>query len=271
MRKRWKRAGYLLLSLMPLILLLALQAVYSVAFYALLGFLGLPDPEAYDDWYAVFSGCLNLAVIGIWYALLPVDEYYGPPKRMRSFAKTAAAYLLLGISLQYVAQYIYYFAAILNWQWAAEYAEVMERAGMYDPSFLLSLYVLLLAPIAEELVYRGVTLYYAGRAFSHFWIANVFQAALFGIFHLNVVQGAYAFVLGLVIGYIFHGRKKLSYCILFHMIFNLLGSFVPLPQYQGDSIWIHLLLFAGVCLMAAAGLFLFYLGTDNYDNKDILI
>lgn len=270
MKNLLNRAGYLLLSLIPMIFVLTFQAVCSFLLYYLMDFLNLTASVSYD-WYALFFGCVSLAVMGIWYLLLPVHRYYGTPGKSSSLEKTVVSYLLLGIALQYVAQYIYYFAAILNWRWAADYVEMMESVGMNDPSLLLILYVVLVAPVTEELIYRGVTLYYAGQAFSRFWLANLLQAALFGIFHLNVVQGLYAFLLGIVLGYIFRGRKKLSYCILFHIFFNLLGSFVTLPWYGGDSAWIHLLLFAGACLMAAAGMILFYSGTDNYYDKDIRI
>ncbi|MFQ6806449.1 MAG: lysostaphin resistance A-like protein [Lachnospiraceae bacterium] len=43
------------------------------------------------------------------------------------------------------------------------------------------------APVVEELIYRGLTLKIFQKAFP-FWAANVMQAALFGLMHMNLIQ-----------------------------------------------------------------------------------
>ena len=55
-------------------------------------------------------------------------------------------------------------------------------------------------PLAEELCFRGVSLTALGRHGLPFWAANLVQAALFAAFHFNIVQSAYAFACGLVLG-----------------------------------------------------------------------
>lgn len=55
-------------------------------------------------------------------------------------------------------------------------------------------------PLAEELCFRGVSLTALERRGLPFWAANLIQAVLFAAFHFNIVQSAYAFVCGLVLG-----------------------------------------------------------------------
>lgn len=55
-------------------------------------------------------------------------------------------------------------------------------------------------PLAEELCFRGVSLTALERHGLPFWAANFVQAVLFAAFHFNIVQSAYAFVCGLVLG-----------------------------------------------------------------------
>ncbi|MFQ7713992.1 MAG: type II CAAX prenyl endopeptidase Rce1 family protein [Agathobacter rectalis] len=45
-----------------------------------------------------------------------------------------------------------------------------------------------------------------------FALANLMQAALFGLFHLNWIQGIYAFALGIVLGYV---RTRWLYLLLY--------------------------------------------------------
>ena len=61
--------------------------------------------------------------------------------------------------------------------------------------------------------------FYRKKRGEKFWAANVIQAMAFGLCHLNVVQGIYAFVLGLAIGYIKEAYGHIKACILFHFLF----------------------------------------------------
>ena len=102
--------------------------------------------------------------------------------------------------------------------------ELLESAGLSgDIPLLMMIYSVCLAPIGEELVFRGVTLRIARRTFP-FWIANIIQALLFGIFHMNPIQGCYTFILGLILGYICEKGGTIYHVILFHFLFNLWGT-----------------------------------------------
>ena len=89
----------------------------------------------------------------------------------------------------------------------------------FRASILTVPYVMLAGPVAEELIFRGVILDRLKPAFP-FWVANVMQAALFGFFHLNVIQGLYAFVLGILLGMVVRVTGSIIGSMITHIIFN---------------------------------------------------
>jgi hypothetical protein len=101
----------------------------------------------------------------------------------------------------------------------------MDAAGMA----LLGIHVVLIAPIAEELCFRGLAFNRLLAAFP-FWKANVIQAALFGIIHLSPIQCVYAFLFGLLLGWIYHKTGRFEAAVTAHIAFNFapaLTAFVP--------------------------------------------
>ena len=81
-----------------------------------------------------------------------------------------------------------------------------------------------LAPIGEEFLCRGVCMHFGKKSFDKFWYANIFQALIFGILHLNWVQGVYAFFIGLVLGLLVEWYDSLLPAMLVHFIINFSSS-----------------------------------------------
>lgn len=76
------------------------------------------------------------------------------------------------------------------------------------------------ACIVEELSHRGVVY----LRMKHYWgrkNAMIFSALVFGIYHFNVVQGVYAFVLGLFFVWVYERYDSLWAPIVAHMSANL--------------------------------------------------
>lgn len=91
--------------------------------------------------------------------------------------------------------------------------------------YLLRLVVV--APLAEELCFRGVSLTVLERRGLPFWAANLIQAALFAAFHFNIVQSAYAFVCALVLGGL-RQRDGIGSSVVAHCVCNLSGVILSL-------------------------------------------
>ena len=132
---------------------------------------------------------------------------------------------------------------------------MLDAVSGASDTFSMFLYASLLAPVAEELLFRGFvlrTLRPYGKRF-----AILGSAFLFGLFHGNLLQTPYAFLMGLVLGYV-----AAEYSIRWAMGLHLFNNFVladlltrllnPMPEMMANMIQLILL---GGCL-AVSGVIL---------------
>ena len=86
------------------------------------------------------------------------------------------------------------------------------------------LFMTVLAPLAEELLFRRALIDrmrpYGER------LAVVTSALMFALFHGNFSQFFYAFLLGLLFGYVYLRTGRLRWSLLLHMLVNLLGTVI---------------------------------------------
>ncbi len=113
----------------------------------------------------------------------------------------------------------------------------------------------LLVPIAEEVVFRGGVL---GRLLAisgreRHWVAILVSALVFGCVHGNLAQGVHAFVIGLLLGWMYYRTGSLVPGIVFHWVNNSVAyvMFNLMPQ-MADGKLIDL--FHGNSRMMGAGL-----------------
>lgn len=110
---------------------------------------------------------------------------------------------------------------VLSWFFPeafSAYNESLNKLG-FSTNVLSWVYSIFLAPICEELCFRGLTLHYT-RQHMTFFKANLLQAVLFALIHMNLIQMCYALVLGLTLGYVYRFYGQIKACIGFHMLFN---------------------------------------------------
>ncbi len=127
--------------------------------------------------------------------------------------------VLMGIALQVlVSMCLNAIYPLLPQILIEQYDALMET--LLGGNVLLSLFVtVILAPLAEELLFRGVTLRKATKIMP-FFLANILQAVLFGIYHGNLIQGVYAFAIGLILGYVAEYFHSIWASILLHAFVN---------------------------------------------------
>lgn len=268
-----RKTGSVLFCLLPFLLAFALNLIVSVVavVFKIITII-LTDPSIINDFDTYYSrvqemlmdgpflagisaiyAVLAAAIMGFWYWMRFVRKKIS--RRTVSqiiHPQMFLGLLLLMIGMQYISTYIVNLTAVINPGWLETYETLMENIGFGDLSLILVIYSVIIAPVSEELIFRGVTMSYARRIMP-FWLANIFQAFLFGVFHGNVVQGAYAFVVGLFCGYVCHRSGSIYLSILFHFLFNLWGTFMSANAlYSGGSILLHILIFiisAGIALL----------------------
>lgn len=208
--------------------------------------------------FSVFS----IAVFGIWYYKSCGGNFKINVK------KNFHPYEILGIVLlvpgtQFMSSIITSMIAFIFPSWLEDYMELLETAGLSgDIPLLMMVYSVFLAPISEELAFRGVTLRIARRAFP-FWIANIMQALLFGIFHMNPMQSCYTFIVGLFMGYICEKGGSLYHAIFFHFLFNLWGTTASEWLVLTDPTIQGLLVIVGTIVGLSGGFYFFIKGTRS--------
>ena len=78
----------------------------------------------------------------------------------------------------------------------------------------------LLAPFAEELVFRGAILRALLRWTPQHWVAIAISAFLFALIHANPAQMPHAFVIGLLLGWLYYRTDSIVPGIVYHWINN---------------------------------------------------
>ena len=254
MKKLGRSCGYLALIFATFIAALIIQLVAGIAcmipFAIKAGFemaqQGTVDPELLQQSLLSFTNdivgisilvahILTLISFGIWfYYLLGRPHFKIETSNFKG--KNLVAILCLAEGICILTNSLMPFAYELFPQTLDSYSALMESAG-FGTNTLTLIAAVLVAPIGEELVYRGVVLHYGKKMFNWckhkklvFWLANILQAFLFGFYHMNIVQGTYAFFIGLLLGYAYEKFGSILVVMLIHALINAQSLYVGLGQ-----------------------------------------
>ena len=94
------------------------------------------------------------------------------------------------------AQYANVLVAILqNWIQSTTYGDTMSKITSGKSLFMMIFWMWIIAPIAEEMIFRWLV-YLRLRDHFSVLVSAVISAAFFGIYHGNIPQAVYAFILG---------------------------------------------------------------------------
>jgi membrane protease YdiL (CAAX protease family) len=91
--------------------------------------------------------------------------------------------------------------------------------------------IVILAPVIEELIFRGIIMHGLMRNYSKL-TAVVVSALMFALFHLNPWQFTATFTLGILLGILMVRTRNIYLCILGHAINN--GLVLISIQYAGE-------------------------------------
>lgn len=123
----------------------------------------------------------------------------------------------------------------------------------------------ILAPITEEIVFRGALLRVLLETFGHQkrWIAIVISALIFAVIHGNVAQGTHAFIGGIALGWLYMRTRSVLPGIVLHWVNNSIAyiTFNLLPDmsdgklidfFHGDERMMYGGLFFSLCIFIPA-------------------
>lgn len=152
------------------------------------------------------------ALLMIWHLVTFGYVRFSP----RFFTEVSLGVLVRTAVLIFGSMYV--FNVTLDW---LPLPDLMEDTFMdmgNEPLGVLSM--ALVAPLVEEMMFRGAIQGYLMRRCSNPWTAIVVSALVFGVIHMNPVQVVYATLLGLVLGWIYYRTRSLLSVIAGHVLNN---------------------------------------------------
>ncbi len=149
-----------------------------------------------------------------------------------------------------------------------EYIKVSN--ALFSPGkFQIILCVGILAPVFEEVLYRGILFGALRKRFSYLASALI-SSLFFGALHMNLIQFIYAAAMGYIFAYFYEKTRKLLYPILAHVFANCISLALT---FTGLSNWIFSKPFLSLILAFTEGLlgtvFLVWFRKSHNSKKNI--
>ena len=111
-------------------------------------------------------------------------------------------------------------AMVMMWEGVSNSTNQATIENIHMNPFVLITVTVIMAPIVEELVFRGILM---GRVFNPDSIVGlILSGLLFGLAHMPNSIGVWIVYagMGFVLGIVYRKFQKLEYCIMAHMINN---------------------------------------------------
>jgi membrane protease YdiL (CAAX protease family) len=164
--------------------------------------------------------------------------------------------IIFGISMNFIVEWLLSLVGGLEL-----FAPVFEKYGeltqyITGGNFILSLLAVgIVAPVFEEILFRGL-IFGELRKVTQVRAALFIQAVLFGVYHLDIIQGSYAFLIGILLGYVYYRSNSILAPIIVHAAVNTTS--IILSRVAGGELdaWTAAIIAASFILFAATGVFI---------------
>lgn len=104
------------------------------------------------------------------------------------------------------------------------YSEISSNV-MANNIWLQIVTLIILGPFMEELLFRGL-IYNRLKKISDSSIAAYVSAIIFGVYHLNLVQGIYTFIIGILLVFVYEKYNSLWAPYMLHMAANAMAVII---------------------------------------------
>ncbi len=225
-RRVFSHIGFALLGYMVVANLLA--ALFSGVYMLVYG------TETTVTAASLFS-MLSLSVIAPFFFRLFLGKLpASAPVRGKASVKTLLILAAIAFAFIYIGNMLGMFASatLESFFHVTAPETTLELVGQM-PWYVALIVVVLVGPLAEELIFRKLLLdrtrIYGEK------LAILFSAILFAFYHSSVQQFFYALLVGLLFGYVYLRTGNVWYSFALHACLNFFGSVVPLllMQYGG--------------------------------------
>lgn len=250
--------------LMFLLVLIVTSFIYAIFTSGFTIFTGIEDVNPQVDYcLMVMAVMITIIPLYLWYRKLGNNGVVEQVNLKEVITlKNIGIYLMMGIGCQFLVSGVLSLLRPLLQTLFASY-DVTISSILPANTIIVGVYVIIIGPVFEELMLRGI-LFNRLRYGISFIAANIIQAAAFGIYHFDIIQGLYAFVLGLLLGYVYEKTRTLLAPILAHVFINASGFL--LQQFDlGKYIPIWLGIISGAILLFIA-INLFIKETSNRND-----
>lgn len=218
----WTLVIYYVLMNILVAVTMILEAFYRIAMAAFSGNAGLSmaamaDSLANNAWGYHLAVLTGLVILLCWKGLaFWKQEIWAKGKPMTVSAFFALLSVFFGCQVA-----VSLLNMVLEWilnRFGLSAMAVYESVSGASDSLSMFFYASIVAPVSEEILFRGYiqrTLQPFGKKFAIFG-----SAILFGLFHGNLVQTPYAFLVGLLLGYV-AAEYSIAWAMVLHMGNNL--------------------------------------------------
>lgn len=184
----------------------------------------------------ILVAMINLILIagmGSWYYFIRRRRDVSPVDYRKILSpKTVGCLAALAFFAQFVCSIVMAVIAFAFPEVFKDYEKLMEGVDIHVlPAWATLFIVAVWAPLAEEIVFRAMIFRTLRKGFA-FWPAAVLSGIAFGVYHMNLIQGVYASLLGILLAYIYEKTNSLLGVYLFHLSFNLMNYGISFIQQQ---------------------------------------
>ena len=164
---------------------------------------------------------ITLACFGLWYYFREKKYQYRPNYKKAFSIKNVLSIAGIAFLGQYALDLLMILVYFVMPGIFAQYVDLMKNLEINAANPVLMIFCVgIFGPLVEEVLFRGMVFGKLRRVFS-FWPAALISGAIFGLYHMNLVQGIYAGVFGIILAYVFEKTETIWGCYLLHALFNL--------------------------------------------------
>lgn len=109
----------------------------------------------------------------------------------------------------------------------------------------------IVTPVVEELIFRGLV-FRRMKEYTSFWPAAIVSSLLFGLYHMNLIQGIYAFLFGLILCLLYDRYANLAAAIMVHFGANLLSVILQYANISYPAMWVYVAVMIAAILVSVA-------------------
>ncbi|MDP4143053.1 MAG: type II CAAX endopeptidase family protein [Bacillota bacterium] len=224
MKKHFKAIGFILMYL-TIYMIMQIMVSIPLAIYAVLTSNGnMNEVTNIVGKYIVIS-LLPAAIISFIVYWIIIKLRKQSIQKICRFNKVDILSIVLAIFVTFSASSVVEGVMVYIEKFFPSYDETAKILGSSMNTVLGIIIITLLIPMFEEILFRGLVMSEIEKNI-RISLTVVIQGVLFGVYHLNLLQGLYAGILGILLGYLCISTNSIFTSMAGHITFNICGGIV---------------------------------------------